>query len=595
MTGEQRLSPRAWVLLTLASLAMFLPGFATLPPVDRDEGRYIVSSQRMAETGDFIDIRYQDEPRYLQPAGIYWLQSLSTLALDSPGHDSVWSYRVPSLMAALGAVLLTALFAARFFGAPVGFAAGLLLAACLSLNFEARIAKTDAALLASIATAQFALMRMYLVPNAKRWLAALFWAALGIGLLIKGPIILIVVGATVAALVVWDSLSLRKEGEGWGEGGPQTERGTPSAKSDPPALPPHPALSPNLGERVSWLAQLRPFWGPLLMLAIALPWYVAIGFVSDGGFYERAIGQSMMDKVGNSQQGHSGPPGYHLALLLLMFWPGSLLVARAATIAWRRRGEAAVRFLVCWIVPTWVVFEFVATKLPHYVLPTYPALACLCALALYDPAPSKGMARRVALVLWSLLWAAATIAIAALGPAAFRESEGYIPWPAMALAAATALAGAAALWFMWRKQTSRTLMALGAAGLLGWITIFGVNAPGLTQLWMSPRIDDMVRAARPCENSVLITVPYTEPSLVFLYGREHVLLAKSGADAAGALAAAPECDVALIGAAEREEFLKRAADLGLAPANIGEIGGRNYSNGDTLSLTLYRDAGHGQQ
>ncbi len=562
----ERLSPRAWLLLALASLTLFLPGFATLPPVDRDEGRYIVSSQRMAETGDFIDIRYQNEPRYLQPVGIYWLQSLSTLTLDSPGHDSVWSYRVPSLLAAIAAVLLTGFAAARFFGANVGIAAGLLLAVCLSLNFEARIAKTDAALLASIVTAQCALMRLYVDQDSKRWLAALFWAALGVGLLIKGPIILIVVGATIAVLIVWDALPV-------GEARLSPQRGIFAA--------------------AAWLARLRPLWGPLLMLAIAMPWYVAIGLVSDGGFYQRAIGQSMMDKVGNSQQGHSGPPGYHLALLILMFWPGSLLLVRALQTAWRRRGEAAVRFLICWIVPTWIIFEIVATKLPHYVLPTYPALACLCALAIYDPAPNNGVAGRIVRALWSLLWAGATIAIAALGPAAFQESEGYIPWLPTALATATALAGAAALWFMWRAQASRTLAALGAAGLLGWVTLFGVSAPGLTQLWMSPRIDEMVRALRPCENSALITVPYTEPSLVFLYGREHVFLAKSGADAASALASTPECNVALIGAAEREEFLKRAADLGLAPASLGAIDGRNYSNGDTLSLTLYRDARHG--
>ncbi len=550
MSEANTLSPRAWLLLALTSLALFLPGFATLPPVDRDEGRYIVSSQRMAESGDFIDIRYQDEPRYLQPAGIYWLQSLSTLALDSPGHHSVWSYRVPSLLAALLAVLLTGFVGARFFGAKAGLIAGILLAVCVSLNFEARIAKTDAALLACIVAAQLTLMRLYTEPDAKRWLAAVFWAALGAGLMIKGPIILIVVAATIAALLAWD-------------------------------------------RKFAWLARLRPLSGPLIMLAIALPWYIAIGLVSDGEFYNRAVGQSMLDKVGDSQQGHSGPPGYHLALLALMFWPGSLIGARAVLTAWRRRGEPAVRFLICWAAPTWIIFEIVATKLPHYVLPTYPALACLCALALADPAPARGVLARSALVVWSIVWAAATIGIVLIGPAGFHEFDMPIPVLTLVLAALTALTAAAALWFFWRRETTRTIAALAAASVLGVGGLFGASAPNLDAAWLSPRIDALARELRPCTNSVLITVPYSEPSLVFLYGRTRTQLASSPADAAERLALDPSCGLALVGGESnnadtaQREFLARATALGVKPRALTQISGRNYSNGDTLVLTLH--------
>jgi 4-amino-4-deoxy-L-arabinose transferase-like glycosyltransferase len=533
---------------------MFLPGFATLPPIDRDEGRYVVSSQRMAETGDFIDIRYQDTPRYLQPAGIYWLQSIATIVFDSPAHDSVWSYRVPSLLAAIIAALLTGAITTRYFGRKAGIAAGLLLVACLSLNFEARIAKTDAALLASIVTAQFALMRLYTDAEAKRWVAALFWAALGVGLMIKGPIILIVIGATIAALLAWE-------------------------------------------RKFAWLTRLRPLWGPLIMLAIALPWYVAIGIVSDGEFYQRAVGQSMMDKVGNSQQGHSGLPGYHLALFALMFWPGSLLIVGAAIAAWRRRAEPSVRFLICWIVPTWIVFELVATKLPHYVLPTYPAIACLSAMALFDAEPGRGWASRAALSVWSLMWLAATLVIAGIGPAALNEFEGGVGPLALSLAGAVAVAGIASLWFVWRREAARAVAALAIAGAFGAANIFAVSAPGLDTLFLSPRIAALARAERPCPDSTLVTSPYNEPSLVFLYGREATVLATSGADAADRYREAGTCALALVGSAEEEAFLARAGDLGLSVAPVGELAGRNYSNGDDLTLTLYvgqraRDAGN---
>lgn len=542
MSAAKAFSARDWLVLVLTCLALFLPGLASLPPVDRDEGRYIVSSERMAETGDFVDIRYQDQPRYLQPAGIYWLQALSARTFDGPAHDSVWAYRIPSLLAAIIGVLLTGLIGARLFGRGTGLVAAALLAASLSLNFEARIAKTDAALLCAIVTAQFALMRVYTGDAARSWPAALFWAALGFGLMIKGPIILIVVGSTIAALVAWD-------------------------------------------RKFAWLAGLRPLWGPLVMLAIALPWYVAIGIHTDGEFYNRAIGQSMIDKVGNSQQGHTGPPGYHAALLMVMFWPGSLLFAHAAQTAWRQRAAPAVRFLICWALPTWAIFEFVATKLPHYVLPTYPALACLCALGLTDERPTT-LVGRAAFIVWSIAWAIATAAIVALGPMAFQQFEGRIPAIAVVLSALTAIASALALFFLWRRD-SRAPVALIAASVLGMGNLFGFSAPRLDSLWMSPRIDALVRQARPCQNSVLISVPYTEPSLVFLYGRTKTRLSATGAEAAQALAAEGACGVALIGAAEKAEFLASAAALELSPRPVGEVSGRNYSNGDDLVLTLY--------
>ena len=71
----ERSHARACALLVLLSLACFLPGFASLQPMDRDEPRYAQASKQMLETGDFVDIRFQDEARHKKPVGIYWLQS----------------------------------------------------------------------------------------------------------------------------------------------------------------------------------------------------------------------------------------------------------------------------------------------------------------------------------------------------------------------------------------------------------------------------------------------------------------------------------------------------------------------------------------
>ena len=143
------------------ALALFLPGRARLPPVDRDEARYLQATRQMLVSHDFIDIRFQDKPRNLQPVGVYWLEAASA-SLFGGARAPVWAYRLPSLVAAVLAVLLTARLGGMLFGRRAGVGAGLLLATCALLSFESRMAKIDACLLASVLTAQGALFKAYL-------------------------------------------------------------------------------------------------------------------------------------------------------------------------------------------------------------------------------------------------------------------------------------------------------------------------------------------------------------------------------------------------------------------------------------------------
>ena len=92
---------RAVALLMLVTLLAFLPGFFQIPPVDRDEAYFAQATKQMIETGDYVDIRYQDDVRYRKPVGIYWLQAAvvntaSALGLPNAG-TTIWLYRVPSL------------------------------------------------------------------------------------------------------------------------------------------------------------------------------------------------------------------------------------------------------------------------------------------------------------------------------------------------------------------------------------------------------------------------------------------------------------------------------------------------------------------
>ena len=64
---------------------MFLPGFFNIPPIDRDEARFAQATKQMVETGDFVDIRFQDDVRYKKPVGIYWLQAAAVETASALG------------------------------------------------------------------------------------------------------------------------------------------------------------------------------------------------------------------------------------------------------------------------------------------------------------------------------------------------------------------------------------------------------------------------------------------------------------------------------------------------------------------------------
>src|SRR6201995_4921517 len=108
VTGSQL---RAVAFLVLCGLLIFLPGFFNIPPIDRDEARFAQATKQMVETGDFVDIRFQDDVRYKKPVGIYWLQSAAVQTATKLGLQRaqvrIWIYRIPSLIAAVGVVLMT--------------------------------------------------------------------------------------------------------------------------------------------------------------------------------------------------------------------------------------------------------------------------------------------------------------------------------------------------------------------------------------------------------------------------------------------------------------------------------------------------------
>ena len=108
------LARHGYGVLALVCVLLWLPGVVSLPALDRDESRFAESSRQMLDSGNYVDIRFGQVPRYKKPVGIYWLQAATTAAAGLSDHTHIWTYRLPSLLGGIIAVWLTAWCGAVF-------------------------------------------------------------------------------------------------------------------------------------------------------------------------------------------------------------------------------------------------------------------------------------------------------------------------------------------------------------------------------------------------------------------------------------------------------------------------------------------------
>ncbi len=600
---------RPRLLLSLLCLLLWLPGFFTLPPGDRDESRFAQASRQMVESGDWVRIRVQDEERNKKPVGIYWAQAGAVTVLEAagiPAQGRIWAYRIPSALGAWLAVLATFQFGRALVGRRAAFLGAALLAASILLCVEVHIAKTDAALLATVAASMGLMGRAYLSPGTfTPRQAAGFWLALGAGILLKGPI-----GPMVPLLA-----------------------GITLAVAD---------------RRAPWLRALRPGWGVPLMLLLCLPWLVAIGLATQGRFFSEAVGNDMLAKVGSGEEAHGAPPGTYLLIFGLTAFPGAFLVLRALAGAWASRLQPGTRFLLAWAAPTWIVFEAVSTKLPHYVLPAFPALMLLAGAWAMDPlrrpAPrwlaglgwaalvvvAAGLAvapsvvfwlsdRRVdpfallaipaaAVLVWRVLHHArggragaedrapagnvASLA-AASGAAAGMSGRGNGHSPRSARPAPRPVGGGRGGAQGWSQGWPRAALAAVLWSIpLQWI-VMQATLPRLEAPWVAPHLARAVAEAGrdipgglPPERVGLLG--FHEPSAIFSLGTRVALL-ENGQAAVAFLAAgrnAGETRLVAVESREAPAFQAAMAAAGLQAHEAGVVEGYNYTRGRRVRLVL---------
>jgi 4-amino-4-deoxy-L-arabinose transferase-like glycosyltransferase len=489
----------------------------------------------MFETGDFVRISFQDEPRHKKPVGIHWLQAVTVAATGGPEARAIWAYRLPSLAGALLAALATFWIGARLANRRVGLVAGAALGVSVLLSTEAGIAKTDA-MLCGLITLSFAGLAG-LRTGAGKPAAFAFWIGIAGATLVKGPIGPLVIGLALLALALWE-------------------------------------------RRPAWMAPLLHPPAVLLGLAIVLPWMIAIGIATEGAFFIEAITQDLAPKVAGGHEDHGGPPGYHLALVAINAWPGALILPAGAILAWRFREEPAVRFLVAWAVPGWLLFELAPTKLFHYALPLYPALFLLGAAALDRGLGASRGARWAALALLAL----GTLIIAALAPVVASEYRGAMPLAALTAAVAGGL-GLAAMIQIGRDRMASALCLAAAAGIGFSALSKGAAIPSAQDLMVSPRVAAGLERAGLGDDPArpIVGAGYSEPSLIFLTRTNTELTTPERA-----ASLAVDGGSAVVDQAQMQAFLSGLAARGLQAEEVDRVAGLNYSRGDPVDLRLLR-------
>jgi 4-amino-4-deoxy-L-arabinose transferase-like glycosyltransferase len=523
---------RPYILLGILALALYLPGIGALPVLDRDEARFAQATRQMIETGDFLRIRFQNEARNKKPAGIYWLQAASVAAFSGAESRAIWPYRLPSLLGGIAAVLLAFGLGQGLVGRREALIGAGLLAATLEPSVEAHIAKTDAVLLATAVAAQGALGLIYRAARNGdavpwRW-PLLFWLAQAAAILVKGPVVPVLSLLTALTLCAAD-------------------------------------------RDVHWLKNLRAWWGVPLLLVIVGPWLIAINRATGGAFLQESVGRDLFSKLIGGEEAHGAPPLTHLLIFLAGFWPASFFLGRIFVQGWRERRDVAMRFLIAWAVPFWILVEIVPTKLPQYLLPAYPALALMAGRALLAGGPW----RRIDL-LFAAIWVIAALCLmAGLVEAPIRYGDGS---NIVGIAAALVLT-ALGVWLFVSGINPRAAAIAIACSLVTYVALGQFVAPRLDKLFVSRAAASLVQDRHP-----VAAIGYSEPSIVFLLGTGTLLLPP---EAGAAALARHKVAAALVAQTQEAAFRAAMIRLGAMPQAVGSVSGLNYSTGKPVTLTLF--------
>jgi len=545
MTGSAAASWKHWLgqaaLIAAVALAINLAGNGSRGLWDRDEPRYAGCAREMRQSGDLIYPTFNAEPRFHKPILVYWLM----LAAIEVFGDNPFGARVVSALAGTAVCLVVWGLGRRMIGPRAGLLAALALATAPLMAFNAKIATTDATLLLWLVLCLFALWELGKVPS--RFWAGVFWVALSLATLTKGPI-------GPATLIAAGAFA-------WWWGVP-----------------------------LDALKRLRWRWGVPGFVLLTAPWFVAIGILSNGDFFRVSMGYHVVRRMTTGIETHGGFPGYYVVGTLLTCYPWSALLPAGLLAAWsRRKGHPELAFLLGWIVGPLVMLELVQTKLIHYYLPAIPGCALLAAWTVEAVAQSEVNLRRWALGRLSLgLMAGIGIALTVGLLAGALVFPGGLRAPS---AVTAMLLGAGTLYALERFQAGATHRA--ATGLVAtWgVVLLVVGAwllPAVDPYRISPMVARRLAEISAREQAAPVLTGFKAPAVVYELGRPIPVVGdrvelKSRLRADGAVVTALT--------AEELAWLKKDAELALDVRDpVQGLDIENPLRDDPLYMVVIRSA-----
>ena len=549
------------IVFFIFCLIPFFSGLDSIPPLDRDESRFVQSTYQMIETNDYINIKFLDEIRAKKPIGIYWAQSIFANIF---GEDKISSYRYVSTLGALITILVLWKFSQILFGQKASLFVVSASMISLLFIFESHVAKTDTLLLSFITFQQYLLLKIIL--NKKK--SILFdliipismWFVLGVGFLIKGPISLVVFIFTLSSYVLWS-------------------------------------------KDINLLKNIRPFWGVICFMIIVLPWVYIIQKTTDGLFFEKAINEDFLPKLFSEQESHGGYPGYYFLISGLIFWPLASFFPLAFFFVKNNLNNLGIRFLICWLVPFWIIIEFIPTKLFHYPLPIFsPLILIVAGTMIYfenNKLNLKSFISKNAVFLFSLLFSLGGIVLSLflcylLINFNENKTDQYLYIAILFLISFLILIlsilvnikviyGKSFNFFNFKKEIKFQSYIIFFS-VIFYITIFTFILPSLKYLFPSKIISDELKKLNYEELSV---TGYHEPSLVFLAKGKIIL---SDPNEAAIFLAEGNNNLVLVEGRELDEFINSSSNLNLKLKKIREIKGFNYSKGQNIKILFFKVA-----
>jgi 4-amino-4-deoxy-L-arabinose transferase-like glycosyltransferase len=332
-----------YALLVAVSAGLFLVNLGTPSLWDIDEGHNAEAAREMMVAGNAVVPTFNYELRTDKPALLYWLQIGAYRLLGV----NEFAARLPSALAALGAVLVTYELGVLLFGASAGLLAGLVLASTVMFCAAAHFANPDALLLFFSSLSLLFFWRSF-ARGGRGWFVPAGIAS-GLAVLAKGPVGLVLPGAVVVLFLLW----------------------------------------------CHWLRLLfdrRLGWGVLAFGLVALPWYGWVAAETKGQFLRGFFLTHNVNRFVGTLENHGGPIFYYPLVLLAGFAPWSAFLGLTGWYGFKalRSGPSEqnspamdprwpFRFLWCWVMVYGGFFSLSGTKLPNYILPLYPPTALLTA------------------------------------------------------------------------------------------------------------------------------------------------------------------------------------------------------------------------